>query len=58
MPGNEYAIKLMKKTKSGAVVANDKEIAVMLRVDHPFLVNLHEVYETEDYVSCPCLGAT
>lgn len=48
--GNEYAIKLMKKEKPGAIVANDKEIAVMLRVDHPFLVNLHEVYETEEYV--------
>jgi hypothetical protein len=45
----EYAIKLIDKGKAGAVM-NDKEIAVMLKVDHQFCVKLFEVYETAEQV--------
>jgi calcium/calmodulin-dependent protein kinase I len=47
--GKDYAIKLIDKAKTGAVM-NDKEIAVMLKVDHPYCVKLFEVYETAEEV--------
>ena len=43
------AVKLIEKAKAGAVM-NDKEIAVMLKVDNPYCVKLYEVYETADQV--------
>ena len=42
-------MKLIEKAKAG-VVMNDKEIAVMLKVDSPYCVKLFEVYETSDQV--------
>merc|ERR1712054_491504 len=47
--GKEVAVKLINKVTSGATV-QDKEIAVMLRIDDPNCVKMYEVYETETEV--------
>jgi len=47
--GKEVAVKLIDKAGSGATV-QDKEIAVMLRIDDPNCVKMYEVYETETEV--------
>jgi len=47
--GKEVAVKMIDKHKTGAIL-NDKEIAVLFKVDHPYCCKLYEVYETADQV--------
>ena len=45
-------MKIIDRKDTGANVQSvtDKEIEVMLKIDHPGCVKLHEVYQTEDQV--------
>ena len=48
--GNVVAVKMIdrKETGPGLTSVTDKEIAVMLRIDHPHCVKLHEIFQTDD----------
>lgn len=48
----DVAIKIIDRKDTGANVQSvtDKEIEVMLKIDHPGCVKLHEVYQTADQV--------
>ena len=53
----DVAIKIIDRKDTGANVQSvtDKEIEVMLKIDHPGCVKLHEVYQTADQV-VPVVG--
>lgn len=50
--GKLYAVKIICKKETGASTKSvtDKEIEVMLKVNHPSCVNVYEIFETDDQV--------
>mmetsp|Transcript_5607 Transcript_5607/g.15401 ORF Transcript_5607/g.15401 Transcript_5607/m.15401 type:complete len:326 (+) Transcript_5607:83-1060(+) len=48
--GLKCAIKIMKKPAPGKKIQFDTEVEIMRRIDHPTIVKLHEVFETDDKV--------
>mmetsp|Transcript_18315 Transcript_18315/g.53410 ORF Transcript_18315/g.53410 Transcript_18315/m.53410 type:complete len:319 (+) Transcript_18315:62-1018(+) len=48
--GLKCAIKIMKKPAPGKKVQFDTEVEIMRRIDHPTIVKLFEVFETDDKV--------
>eukprot|EP00658_Telonema_sp_P-2_P007369 TRINITY_DN12746_c0_g1_i1.p1 TRINITY_DN12746_c0_g1~~TRINITY_DN12746_c0_g1_i1.p1 ORF type:complete len:279 (-),score=96.69 TRINITY_DN12746_c0_g1_i1:300-1136(-) len=48
--GKIVAVKLIDKADTGVNVSDDKEINVMLRIDHPYCVKLYAVYDTPTQV--------
>ena len=48
----DIAVKLIDRKDTGADMQSvtDREIEVMLKIDHPSCVKLHEIYQTEDQV--------
>ena len=50
--GNVVAVKMIdrKETGAGLTSVTDKEIAVMLRIDHRHCVKLYEIFQTADQV--------
>ena len=50
--GNVVAVKMIdrKETGAGLVSVTDKEIAVMLRIDHRHCVKLYEIFQTDEQV--------
>jgi len=48
--GLKCAIKIMKKPAPGKKVQFDTEVEIMRRIDHPTIVKLYDVFETEDKV--------
>lgn len=48
--GMKCAIKIMKKPAPGKKMQFDTEVEIMRRIDHPTIVKLFDVFETEDKV--------
>lgn len=48
--GLKCAIKIMKKPAPGKKVQFDTEVEIMRRIDHPTIVKLFDVFETDDKV--------
>ena len=50
--GKPYAVKLIDKKDTGASTKSvtDKEIEVMIKVNHPSCVNVYEIFETPEQV--------
>lgn len=48
--GLKVALKIMKKPAPGKKLQFDTEVEIMRRIDHPTIVKLYDVYETDDKV--------
>ena len=48
--GNERAIKVVRKTEVADENEFRNEFKILMELDHPNIIKLFEIYETDDYI--------
>ena len=48
--GEERVVKVIKKTQENMMVDFDREFTILKELDHPNIIKLYEVFETNDFI--------